>query len=290
MVKPGYKKLEVVSATYKDAEETVLIKPASKRYEYVPAVYKKVSKTIQVEQPFNKITTQTASFAASSESVIVQPAYAHYEWKTSQAGCKSQDPRDCMVLCYVSHPRDTLTVPTETVKSDANFTKEQTGGKTITYTAEEVVTPASVKEIEIPAEYKTIKTRVLVTDETVKEVSIPAEYRTEKVRELVKKGGMTVWTEIDCNLTDANVLPILYDLGSARLTAESRRIIDQKLLKLMTEKPLIRVEINSHTDSRGTSESNMALSEARAQSVVDYLVSKGIKRSRLVARGYGETS
>lgn len=289
LARPAYKKLEVVPAVYKDVEETILVKPASKRYEYVPAVFKKVTETIQVEDPYNSITTKAAEFAPSSEEIVYQPAYVSSEWKTSLEGCKSQDPRDCMVLCYVEHKEQKTTVGTQVLKSDAGITKTQKGGKSITITKEEVVTPAQVKEIEIPAEYKTIKKRVLVSDESVREVAVAAEYRTEKVRELVKKGGMTVWEEIDCKLTDPNVLPVFYELGSARLTGESKRIIDQKLYNLMKEKPLIRIEINSHTDSRGTDEANMSLSQARAQSVVDYLISKGIKRDRLVARGYGES-
>ncbi|MEO0628760.1 MAG: OmpA family protein, partial [Bacteroidota bacterium] len=76
---------------------------------------------------------------------------------------------------------------------------------------------------------------------------------------------------------------------SARLTPDSRQIIDDNLLQLLRERPNIRIEIAAHTDSRGSAASNQNLSERRAQSVVDYLIGKGINRSRLVARGYGES-
>jgi peptidoglycan-associated lipoprotein len=46
----------------------------------------------------------------------------------------------------------------------------------------------------------------------------------------------------------------------------------------------------SHTDSRDTEEYNLELSQKRAQSVVDYLIGKGIAVERLTARGYGETN
>jgi outer membrane protein OmpA-like peptidoglycan-associated protein len=49
------------------------------------------------------------------------------------------------------------------------------------------------------------------------------------------------------------------------------------------------MEIGGHTDSTGSAEHNMALSEKRALSVVDYLVSKGIGRDRLRYKGYGNT-
>lgn len=61
------------------------------------------------------------------------------------------------------------------------------------------------------------------------------------------------------------------------------------VVKLMKDNPNISVEMSSHTDCRGTNEYNQDLSQKRAQSTVDYIVSKGIDRSRLMARGAGET-
>lgn len=63
----------------------------------------------------------------------------------------------------------------------------------------------------------------------------------------------------------------------------------QKIVELMEGNPSIMVEISSHTDSRGGNEYNQKLSQKRAQSTVDYLISKGVDRSRLIARGAGET-
>jgi len=56
----------------------------------------------------------------------------------------------------------------------------------------------------------------------------------------------------------------------------------------MEENPELAMEISAHTDDIGSFEYNMQLSQARAQSIVDYLVSKGIEERRLVAKGYGE--
>ena len=52
--------------------------------------------------------------------------------------------------------------------------------------------------------------------------------------------------------------------------------------------PNLKIEISSHTDSKGANEYNFKLSENRAKSVVDYLISKGIDSNRLVSKGYGE--
>jgi outer membrane protein OmpA-like peptidoglycan-associated protein len=49
------------------------------------------------------------------------------------------------------------------------------------------------------------------------------------------------------------------------------------------------MELRSHTDSRGKDQYNMALSQRRAESAVQYIISKGIDRGRIIARGYGET-
>ena len=62
-----------------------------------------------------------------------------------------------------------------------------------------------------------------------------------------------------------------------------------KLFNIMKNNPDFKIKIGSHTDCRGEDEYNMILSQRRAQSVVDYLVSKGIDKSRLSAIGYGET-
>jgi outer membrane protein OmpA-like peptidoglycan-associated protein len=57
----------------------------------------------------------------------------------------------------------------------------------------------------------------------------------------------------------------------------------------MDDNPTFKVRIQGHTDNVGADADNLALSEARAKSVVDYLVSKGIAPGRLTAIGFGET-
>ena len=62
-----------------------------------------------------------------------------------------------------------------------------------------------------------------------------------------------------------------------------------QLLKLMSENATMKIELSSHTDNMGSEEYNLKLSQERAQSVIDYLISKGIDKARLVAKGYGES-
>lgn len=80
---------------------------------------------------------------------------------------------------------------------------------------------------------------------------------------------------------------ILYDFNSSYLRPESKLELD-KIYSLLQLNPNIILEIGSHTDNKGSVDYNLALSEKRAKSCVDFLVSKGIPSNRLRAKGYGE--
>jgi outer membrane protein OmpA-like peptidoglycan-associated protein len=80
---------------------------------------------------------------------------------------------------------------------------------------------------------------------------------------------------------------IEYDFNSANLRPKSKEILD-KLEEFLELNNNLIVEINSHTDSRGSDSYNEKLSKRRAKSCVDYLISKGVSKSRLKAKGYGE--
>ncbi len=82
---------------------------------------------------------------------------------------------------------------------------------------------------------------------------------------------------------------IYYPFDEYYLTDSAKAIIDTTLLRILQENPQLIVEISSHTDSKGTEEYNMELSQKRAESVVNYLISKGISPDRLKAKGYGES-
>jgi len=81
---------------------------------------------------------------------------------------------------------------------------------------------------------------------------------------------------------------INYAFGSYEITEESKVALDS-VVQLLTLNPTIKIELMAHTDFVGSDQFNSELSQKRAQSVVDYLISKGINSARLVAKGYGET-
>jgi outer membrane protein OmpA-like peptidoglycan-associated protein/tetratricopeptide (TPR) repeat protein len=81
---------------------------------------------------------------------------------------------------------------------------------------------------------------------------------------------------------------IFFETNLAVITPVSFPALD-RVINFMKNNPGIRVEIDGHTDSVGSDAYNLKLSQARAQSVVEYLVKHGIPRERLVAKGFGET-
>ncbi len=91
-----------------------------------------------------------------------------------------------------------------------------------------------------------------------------------------------------CTLAEAFVLRgVNFDNDSAELSAEARAALDETVATLKRH-PNLKVEIAGHTDSRSTPEYNQALSERRAQAVLDYFVRQGIPATNLTARGYGQ--
>lgn len=81
---------------------------------------------------------------------------------------------------------------------------------------------------------------------------------------------------------------IFFASGSTRLDDKSIPLLEN-LFDIVNRCPGVRLEIAGHTDSIGSDASNLAISERRAASVRDWLMSKGVARDRLVAVGYGET-
>ncbi|MBL4594449.1 MAG: OmpA family protein [Flavobacteriales bacterium] len=80
---------------------------------------------------------------------------------------------------------------------------------------------------------------------------------------------------------------IFYDYNAVNLRASSYNELN-KVIELLNNNPKMKIELSAHTDSRGGDAYNNKLSQARAQSCVDYLIGKGVDKSRLVAKGYGE--
>lgn len=81
---------------------------------------------------------------------------------------------------------------------------------------------------------------------------------------------------------------IFYDFDKAEIRPDAAVELD-KLVQILEDNPKISIELSSHTDARGSDTYNQTLSQRRADSAVEYIISKGIDRSRITAKGYGES-
>jgi OOP family OmpA-OmpF porin len=100
--------------------------------------------------------------------------------------------------------------------------------------------------------------------------------------------GTVVYTD-GCAIVIVALEGVHFNSDSAVLTSEAKSILDGALAAIKAN-PSSQLSVEGHTDSRASDSYNLDLSQRRAQSVVDYLVSKGVSSSRLSPIGKGESS
>jgi outer membrane protein OmpA-like peptidoglycan-associated protein/tetratricopeptide (TPR) repeat protein len=126
-------------------------------------------------------------------------------------------------------------------------------------------------------DYNTKETPIITAKETGK-TFVPIEL--EKTIKIVKSGD---------DLAKAFKIKIIYfDLDKSNIRPDAATDL-AKIFDVLQENPSMEIDIRSHTDCRQTAQYNLALSERRAKSTMDWLVSKGISKTRLIAKGYGES-
>ncbi len=115
--------------------------------------------------------------------------------------------------------------------------------------------------------------------------SIPQEQLTKPVTDTT----FTVKVPLDPEEKGVTMaLNIYYDLDKDNIRPDAASELD-KIVQFLNDNPRISVELGSHTDTRSNDDYNMDLSRRRANSAVQYLISKGISAGRITAKGYGET-
>ena len=115
---------------------------------------------------------------------------------------------------------------------------------------------------------------------------------------LNKLGEINISNEIDASLDPIavgadlakiiDIKPIYFDLSKWNIRPDAAVELD-KIVKVMKENPNMVVELGSHTDCRSSAAFNMDLSDKRAKTSAAYIISKGIEKSRIYGKGYGET-
>jgi outer membrane protein OmpA-like peptidoglycan-associated protein len=81
---------------------------------------------------------------------------------------------------------------------------------------------------------------------------------------------------------------VFYEFNSSKITEESKNSLDT-ISNLMLKLPNISLLVSAHTDNKGSDTYNQTLSQKRANNIKDYLIKKGIEKSRIEAKGLGET-
>lgn len=126
----------------------------------------------------------------------------------------------------------------------------------------------------------------VVTGDKPGYTSSRASVSTMEIKRSDPDDTVEVTIYLDSIRNSFSVSNIFYDYDKATLRPESVASLDS-VIHFLTDNPSITVEIYSYTDAKGKDEYNMALSQRRAQSVLDYLEKGGIDRNRLTAKGFG---
>ena len=94
---------------------------------------------------------------------------------------------------------------------------------------------------------------------------------------------------IEKAIEEAAINDVYFGFDKSNITSESAKELD-KLASIMEKNASLNIEVSAYTDARGSSAYNLKLSNRRAKSTIEYLVSKGIERSRISGKGYGESN
>lgn len=95
---------------------------------------------------------------------------------------------------------------------------------------------------------------------------------------------------VEVIITDTEVLldAIYFDFNKSNITAQGAGELD-KLVRVLQDHPTMEILVKSHTDTKGKASYNLNLSERRAQSTVQYVISKGISKDRISGKGFGSS-
>lgn len=156
------------------------------------------------------------------------------------------------------------------------------------------LTPANkfIIQTQVDDAYSTISVgRSINKDSVIAPIQADGSFIIDFNKKKVPERSETKDMDEDSNVLEAGStfdLPsVFYDFNSYGLLPKSKESLDL-LAELLSDMPQIRIEIQAHTDSRGPKTYNLTLSQKRAESVVNYLISKGVDKSRLQSKGFGE--
>lgn len=138
-------------------------------------------------------------------------------------------------------------------------------------------------KLEAKKELYNDKSNVLTTSD--KSGTSNLNFSMQKVPVLIQEKPVSIGDDL-AKLLDIKI--IRFDLAKSNIRKDAA-IELSKVLKFMNENPTVKIDVRSHTDSRASYEYNMGLSDRRAKSTIQWLISKGINPDRLTGKGYGES-
>jgi len=172
-------------------------------------------------------------------------------------------------------------------------------GKVVDKKNGELVTEAVVKMADQHGDVKTYNSEdgkflfnmsrthsYVLTSDKPGYTSSRATVSTMEIKRSDPDDTITVTIFLDSIRNSFSVSNIYYDYDKATLRPESVASLDS-VVQFLSDNPSISVEIYSYTDAKGNEDYNLALSQRRAQAVLDYLEKSGIDRGRMTARGFG---
>ena len=172
---------------------------------------------------------------------------------------------------------------------------------------EEIKNIASIQEQELSGKIKDKETKSLLDDPKITIVEIKQDLITEKADDTTKEQNSTIAKEtvktdlplvienkvyeykIGDDLGKCVGIKMIYFALDKYFITNQATVNLEKILFVLKEYPTMKIDIRSHTDCRQTIKYNLALSENRANATMNWLVKKGIDKSRLTAKGYGES-
>lgn len=170
-------------------------------------------------------------------------------------------------------------------KSDAIEIQERKKEESIALTQkkkEEAIALKSKKMADVLAAQQ-LKTEKIIADKKASELEISK--KKEKTASIMAAENDVIK---DKNRLIIKTDPIYFDYNMWYIRKESKRILN-RIVKLMNKYPDMVVEIGSHTDNRGNAKFNADLSQKRADATKNYILEQGIKKNRLISKGYGES-
>ncbi|MCU0341197.1 MAG: OmpA family protein [Spirosomaceae bacterium] len=214
------------------------------------------------------------------EMALMKPIIQELVLPDSLLAASEKPKKDTVVTLRKSHVRGVVRTETDRTPIEGVLVKLRNECTKKIYTATTDAEGRYDFEIEEGCDYTLIYAKASYGTNTVKIKKLPKKTPPKLVSNevaLLKKGDVVTLDNI------------YHDQGEKSLRPDAKRELDN-LVMTMRKYPSLRVEIFSHTDSRGEAAANKVVSQKRAQSVVDYLASKGVARTRMKATGMGEST